>query len=318
MAAFDWTSLIGPAIGAFAGGGDETQTTTSTSTPWGPAQPYMLRNLEDTEKLGNYYKKNPFNQQQIDSYSNLFGDIGNFRSSVAPGLMDFANKGMSSNYQRARVDRPGGIAGYGGTNPARQPSAQFGGLLGTSGGPFSVAQGGGQSGGLLDLNGAQNPFVNGGITQAPETVNEEMIAELKAAIGGGLGDASLGDIGNGPTGGGGSFNGDNPFGATTIEGWGKALLGGLPGLLSYAVTNWGALTPEQKAQAQKAAQEAVGNGDHGTNPNAMGAPTAEQARAIAGTFGRDFGGYSGNGSAGDSFGGAGGFGAGDYGDGTDR
>ena len=103
--AFDWTSLIGPAIGAFAGGGDETQTTTSTSDPWKAAQPYMLRNLQDTEQLGNALKKNPFNPQQIEQYSNLFGDIGNFRSNVAPGLMDFANRGMNSNYQRERVSR---------------------------------------------------------------------------------------------------------------------------------------------------------------------------------------------------------------------
>lgn len=313
--AWDWTSLIGPVIGAAAGGGDETQTTTQTNSPWAPAQSYMLRGLEDTEKLGNYYRTNPFNKQQIDSYSNLFGDMNNFRSNVAPGLMDFANKGMSSNYQRARVDRPGGVAGYGGTNPARMrsqaPSGGSGGLLG----PFSVAQGG-QSGGLLDLNGAQNPFQNGGVKANPQTVNEQMIEELKAELG--LGNSPGNDAGDNQYGGGGSFSGNNPFGATTMDGWGKALLGGLPGLLSYAFTNWGALTPEQKAQAQKAAREAAGNGEYGTNPNARGAPTAAQAQAIADSFARDFGGYSGNGSAGMSMGGAGGFGAGDYGDGTDR
>lgn len=315
--AFDWTSLIMPAIGAFAGSGDKTQTTTSTSDPWAAAQPYMLRNLQDTEQLGNALKKNPFNPQQIEQYSNLFGDIGNFRSNVAPGLMDFANRGMNSNYQRERVSRPGDVAGYGGsfqpgaTNPQRQQSS---GLLG----PFSVAQGGGSSGGLLDLNGAQNPFSNGSVKVNPETVNEQMISDLKQELYG-LGNSPGNDAGdsNGPKGGG-SFNGDNPFGATTIDGWGKALLGGIPGLLSYAVTNWGALTPEQKAQAQKAAQEAAGNGEYGTNPNAVGAPTAAQAAAIANSFARDFGGYSGNGSAGMSMGGAGGFGAGDYGDGTDR
>jgi len=178
-----WESLIGPAIGGLLGGGDDEQTQTSTNQPWAAAQPFMLRNLQDTEKLGNYYKQNPFNQQQIQSYSNLFGDNNNFRSNIAPGLMNFANQGMTGQYQRATGGRPGSGAGYGGP---RQPGGRSQGLLGAStgqsAGPFSVSNGGGQSGGLLDLNGAQNPFANGGITQAPQTVTEEMISALKAQV----------------------------------------------------------------------------------------------------------------------------------------
>lgn len=174
-----WESLIGPALGGLFGGDDDQQTQTSTNAPWAPAQPFMLRNLQDTEKLGNYYKKNPFNKQQIESYSNLFGDNNNFRSNIAPGLMNFANQGMTGQYQRATGGRPGEGAGYGG---ARQPGGRSGGLLGASAGPFSVSNNAGQSGGLLDLNGAQNPFNNGGITQNPETVTEEMINELKGYL----------------------------------------------------------------------------------------------------------------------------------------
>lgn len=174
-----WESLIGPAIGGLLGGGDDEQTTTATNEPWKAAQPFMLRNLQDTEKLGNYYKQNPFNQQQIQSYSNLFNDNNNFRSNIAPGLMNFANAGMTGQYQRATGGRPGSGAGYGGP---RQPGGRTGGLLGASTGPFSMAQSGGQSSGLLDLNGAQNPFNNGGITQAPQTVTEEMISALKAQV----------------------------------------------------------------------------------------------------------------------------------------
>ena len=102
-----------------------------------------------------------------------------------------------------------------------------------------------------------------------------------------------------------------------MDGWGKALLGGLPGLISYAVTNWGALTPEQKAQAQRAAEIAAGNGEYGTNPNAVGAPTAAQAKAISDTFARDFGGYARGGQlgvGGDLGGGTYGGGGIDYGD----
>lgn len=197
--AFD---LLTAAIGALAGSGKDEQTTTAKSDPWGPAQPYMLRNLQDTEKLGNYYKQNPFNQQQIESYSNLFGDNQNFRNNIAPGLMQFANNGMGSNYQRQRVSRPGGVAGYGRQNyapqPQQAPSWPSGGLLG----PFSV--GGGQAaptGGLLDLNGAQNPFSGGGVEQNPQTVNEEMIDQLKQELG--LGNSPGNDSGDNQPGGGG-------------------------------------------------------------------------------------------------------------------
>lgn len=190
--------LLSSAIGALFGGGNDTQTTTNKSDPWGPAQPYMLRNLQDTEKLGNFYKQNPFNPQQIENYSNLFSDNNNFRNNIAPGLMDFANRGMGSNYQRARVARPGGVAGYGGSNPAQQqPSAPSGGLLG----PFSVgSQAAAPSGGLLDLNGAQNPFAGGGVQQNPQTVNEEMIDQLKQELG----------LGNSP----GNDSGDNQPGSS--------------------------------------------------------------------------------------------------------
>ncbi len=207
--AWDWTSLIGPVIGAAAGGGSEDSTTTSTSTPWAPAQPYMLRNLEDTEKLGNYYKANPFNKQQIDSYSNLFNDLNSFRQNTAPGLMNFANQGMTSNYQRPRVSAPGGVAGYGGSNAPRQQTQQSSGGSGGLLGPFSVAQGGGSSGGLLDLNGAQNPFANGSVKVNPETVNEQMISDLKAELGLGNSPGNDAGDGNGPSGNGGSLMNTN-------------------------------------------------------------------------------------------------------------
>ena len=166
-------------IGGFFGGGNDEQTQTSTNAPWAAAQPFMLRNLQDTEKLGNYYKQNPFNKQQTESYSNLFSDNNNFRNNIAPGLMNFANQGMTGGYQRATGGRPGDGAGYGG---ARQPGGRSGGLLSASAGPFSVGQSGAQSGGLLDLNGAQNPFANGGITANPQGVTEEMITELKSYL----------------------------------------------------------------------------------------------------------------------------------------
>ena len=193
-------------IGGFFGGGNDEQTQTSTNAPWAAAQPFMLRNLQDTEKLGNYYKQNPFNKQQTESYSNLFSDNNNFRNNIAPGLMNFANQGMTGGYQRATGGRPGDGAGYGG---ARQPGGRSGGLLSASAGPFSVGQSGAQSGGLLDLNVAQNPFANGGVTQNPQTVTEEMISELKAGLESPGGDQDRGGDDGGYQSGGG-FNTNAP------------------------------------------------------------------------------------------------------------
>ncbi len=270
--AWDWTSLIGPVIGAAAGGGSEDSTTTSTSTPWAPAQPYMLRNLEDTEKLGNYYKANPFNKQQIDSYSNLFNDLNSFRQNTAPGLMNFANQGMTSNYQRPRVSAPGGVAGYGGSNAPRQQTQQSSGGSGGLLGPFSVAPSGGQSGGLLDLNGAQNPFANGGVTANPQTVNEQMIDELKAELE--LGNSPGNDAGdsNGP---GDVYGGAWGGGLPNLDPKIAAMLG-IPGLAYTALQSmgWGTPTAAQinaRSNSRLARQAGVGEGgDSGFDPGVGG------------------------------------------------
>lgn len=148
---------LGGAIGGLLGGGSggsQTATQTANKEPWGPAQKYILDNLQKEAALQNYYQKSPFNPQQLLGYSNLFGDIGNFRNNVAPGLMDFANRGMTSSYQRQRGGAPGSAGGYGG-------AVQPGGLLQSGQGAFSVNR----TPSLLDLNVAQNPFANGAITE---------------------------------------------------------------------------------------------------------------------------------------------------------
>lgn len=151
-------SLGGAAIGAMGGGKDGQQrTTTESRDPWAKAQPYMLENMEDAKKLQNFYRQNPFNQQQKASYQNTFGDIDNYRQNIAPGLMGFANNAMTGSYQRPRGGAPGSRGGYGGP-------VQAGGLLqGSQPGPFNAPQG--QSHGLIDFN-AQNPYTGGAIPQA--------------------------------------------------------------------------------------------------------------------------------------------------------
>lgn len=129
---------IGGMLGGAIGGDSQTNggagTQSSSRDPWGPAQAYMRQGLDNTSQLQKFYNKTPFNPQQIQQYSNLFNDIGNFRENIMPGLMNFSNAGMSQGYQR------------GGSTLA--PSQQAGMT------PFSVRQ----PAGLLDLNGPQyNP-----------------------------------------------------------------------------------------------------------------------------------------------------------------
>ena len=157
--------LGGMFAGGLLGGQDSTQSATTKQAPWEPAQPYILDNLKDTAALKDYYKQNPFNQQQQTSYQNLFGDLDNFRQNTAPGLMNFANNAMTSNYQRQRGGAPGSGAGYGGL---LQPG---GNTMNTQPRPFSVASGPSSTApstsyGLLDFK-AQNPMTNGAIPPRP-------------------------------------------------------------------------------------------------------------------------------------------------------
>ena len=159
-------SLLGGLFGAGASGDTKTGATQSRD-PWAPAQPFILKNLQNESDLQGYYQKTPFNQQQQQGYSNLFGDIGNFRDSVAPGLMDFANRGMTTNYQRQQGGVPGSV-GYGGG----------GGNVQSGQGPFSVARGAQVQNPMLDLNGAMNPYTNGSIKAPEQKAYEAMTGGL--------------------------------------------------------------------------------------------------------------------------------------------
>jgi len=155
-------SLLAPVVGALVGGaankGGQQATTEQKREPWDKAQPYILDNLKKGQELQRFYEQNPFNQQQIEGYSNLFNDTNNFRNNTMPGLMDFANRGMTSTYQRQTGGAPGSGGGYGG-------AVRPGGLLQSGTGAFAapIKNTGqvGQPNGLLDLNGAQNPFFTG-------------------------------------------------------------------------------------------------------------------------------------------------------------
>ena len=175
-------AILGPVLGATVGGlmSDEGEQQTASKEPWSAAAPWLRENIESGRNLQAYYQQNPWNAPQQTAYQNTFSDIDQFRNSMAPGLMDFANRLMGQNYSR------------GGTTTARMPMGNMqqpkpqamGGLLsGQSGGqsgPFSVAPN--KSYGLLDFN-ALNPYNNAlkpaEIKQPDQqTIEEAIQAEL--------------------------------------------------------------------------------------------------------------------------------------------
>lgn len=209
-------AIIGPIAGSVVGGlmsdgGGEQQT--ATKEPWSAAAPWLRQQLEQGHNLQAYYQQNPWNNLQQTAYQNTFSDIDNFRSSMAPGLMDFANRLMGQNYSRSGGGGGGGFGGQtkpmqmlggasaGSSAPATQQDGgaylsallnamgqigqsapqQQSGLLGLSTqGPFSAQRG--QAYGLLDFK-ALNPYNNAlkpaEIKQpTQQTIEEAIQAEL--------------------------------------------------------------------------------------------------------------------------------------------
>lgn len=122
-------SFLAPIAGAVVGGlmgGDDNQQTQSRD-PWGPAQPWLRQNLQTGQNLQGYYEQNPFNQLQRTSYQNIASDIDNYRQNINPGLMEFANSLMGTNY--SRQGGPSGGSG-GGSRSSGQYSQGAGGQSG--------------------------------------------------------------------------------------------------------------------------------------------------------------------------------------------
>ncbi len=180
---------VGAGVGlanSLFGGGDEQ---TATKEPWSAAAPWLRENIAQGQNLQAYYQQNPWNQQQQTGYQNTFSDIDNFRNSIAPGMMDFANRLMGTNYSRGgatmqnkpqAMPRSGAQSGNGGMLSSLLSAAQPGQQSRGSSGPFSVSPG--QSYGLLDFN-ALNPY-NGALKpdqiKQPDqqTVEQAVQAEL--------------------------------------------------------------------------------------------------------------------------------------------
>lgn len=95
-------SLIGAGAGLLGSlfGGDDGPQQTATKEPWEPARKPLINSLNTGQDLERYYQLNPFNPMQQTGYQNLYADLDQFRNQTAPGLMQFANRLMNSNYQR--------------------------------------------------------------------------------------------------------------------------------------------------------------------------------------------------------------------------
>lgn len=173
-------AILGPIAGSVVGGlMSDGEQQTATKEPWSAAAPWLRQQLEQGQNLQAYYQQNPWNNLQQTAYQNTFSDIDQFRNSMAPGLMDFANRLMGQNYSRggATARMPMG------NMQQTKPQAMGGLLSGQSGGqsgPFSVAPN--RSYGLLDFN-ALNPY-NGALKPAEikqptqQTIEEAIQAEL--------------------------------------------------------------------------------------------------------------------------------------------
>lgn len=185
-------AILGPVAGAVVGGlmsdgGGEEQT--ATKEPWSAAAPWLRENIAQGQNLQAYYQQNPWNSLQQTGYQNIYGDLDNFRSNMAPGLMDFANKLMGQNYSRGgatmqnkpqAMPRSSAQSGNGGMLSGLLSGAQSGQQSRGSSGPFSVSPG--QSYGLLDFQ-ALNPY-NGALKPAEikqpdqQTIEQAIQAEL--------------------------------------------------------------------------------------------------------------------------------------------
>ena len=96
-------AILGNVAGAVVGGlmsdGGGGQQTASKA-PWDPAVKPLTNSLDTLQGLERYYQQNQFNPMQRTGYQNLFSDLDQFRNQIQPGLAQFSNDMMQSNYQR--------------------------------------------------------------------------------------------------------------------------------------------------------------------------------------------------------------------------
>lgn len=136
--------VIGGLLGGASGGSSQGGTQTMSKEPWEAAAPWLRQQIQTGQDLQNFYQRNPFNQQQQNAYGNLAAGT-NTINQLIPSLL-----GQLSN--QPAFDRNNPTARQ--SSMSFMPTGQFG--FGTQASGF---QG--------DMNGAGNPFANGGIVPTP-------------------------------------------------------------------------------------------------------------------------------------------------------
>ena len=89
-------AVVGGLMSDGGGGGQQT----ASKAPWDPAVKPLTNSLDTLQGLERYYQQNQFNPMQRTGYQNLFSDLDQFRNQIQPGLAQFSNDMMQSNYQR--------------------------------------------------------------------------------------------------------------------------------------------------------------------------------------------------------------------------
>lgn len=133
---------IGAASMNKGGGGGET-----SSVPFFPAIPGMVRNANRAAELEGQYYEQPFNPQQLAAINNIYGQ-GDYMRGLVPGLL------QQMQGQQVGFDR---------NNPTARPTAWNWGLLGNTAAPQAgllaspgVADSAGSATGLLGQVGVRN------------------------------------------------------------------------------------------------------------------------------------------------------------------
>lgn len=233
--------ILGGVVGGLMGGDDEQQQQTATKAPWEAVDPWLREQIGTGRQLQDYYQRQPFNRMQQQGYQNLFSDLDQFRGQTAPGLMNFANGMMTSNYQRggrnsqmeAMQSQPQGMPMQGSTRPQMMQQGPNGSY---------VPQGGGLAG-VLGQSGQGAGAMNGSSGWAGQLPNEKFTgspAGLMAAMGqGGGGSMDPSQSMGGVMSGGNMSYGEKPQG----------LLGASQGVFqapsqgNYGLLDWAQLNP---------------------------------------------------------------------------
>jgi len=141
-------AVVGGLMSDGGGGGQQT----ASKDPWAPAAPRLINSLDKLGNLERYYEQNQFNPMQRTGYQNLFSDLDQFRNQIQPGLAQFSNDMMQSNYQRGpRQSQMEAMQGQMPMQNTKQPMMMQQG----SDGVYSTKpmQQGGQGGGLMAAMG---------------------------------------------------------------------------------------------------------------------------------------------------------------------